>query len=220
MIIGVIGGIFVGGIGLGYFASLVHDEPLRSEASMADDIYNYSETSSIYFANDVYLGDIRSDLYREEVKLDNISPTLVDAVIATEDEYFHEHEGVVPKAILRATAQEFLNSSVQTGGSTLTQQLIKNQILTDEVSFDRKAKEILLAMRLENYFTKDEIIEAYLNIIPYGRNSSGRNIAGIQTASKGIFGVNASELTLPQAAYLAGSHRGLPLTHLLQLKEN
>ncbi|WP_077600910.1 transglycosylase domain-containing protein [Oceanobacillus sojae] len=208
MIIGVIGGIFVGGIGLGYFASLVHDEPLRSEASMAEDIYNYSETSSIYFANDVYLGDIRSDLYREEVKLDNISPTLVNAVIATEDEYFHEHEGVVPKAILRATAQEFLNSSVQTGGSTLTQQLIKNQILTDEVSFDRKAKEILLAMRLENYFTKDEIIEAYLNIIPYGRNSSGRNIAGIQTASKGIFGVDASELTLPQAAYLAGLPQG------------
>ena len=203
-----IGGIFAGGIGLGYFASLVYDEPLRSEASMADDIYNYSETSSIYFANDVYLGDIRSDLYREEVALDDISPTLIDAVIATEDEYFHEHNGVVPKAILRATAQEFLNSSVQTGGSTLTQQLIKNQILTDEVSFDRKAKEILLAMRLENYFTKDEIIEAYLNIIPYGRNSSGRNIAGIQTASKGIFGVEASELTLPQAAYLAGLPQG------------
>ncbi|WP_148417102.1 transglycosylase domain-containing protein [Oceanobacillus jeddahense] len=204
IVIGGIGGIFAGGIGLGYFASLVHDEPLRSEASMADDIYNYSETSSIYFANDVYLGDIRSDLYREEVELDHISPTLLDAVVATEDEYFHEHNGVVPKAILRATAQEFLNSSVQTGGSTLTQQLIKNQILTDEVSFDRKAKEILLAMRLENYFTKDEIMEAYLNIIPYGRNASGRNIAGIQTASEGIFGVEASELTLPQAAYLAG----------------
>ncbi|WP_227995063.1 transglycosylase domain-containing protein [Oceanobacillus sp. CFH 90083] len=203
-----IGGIFAGGIGLGYFASLVHEEPLRSEASMANDIYNYAETSSIYFANDVYLGDIRSDLYREEVALENISSTLIDAVIATEDEYFPEHNGVVPKAILRAMAQEFLNSSVQTGGSTLTQQLIKNQILTDEVSFDRKAKEILLAMRLENYFSKDEIIEAYLNIIPYGRNSSGRNIAGIQTASKGIFGVEASELTLPQAAYLAGLPQG------------
>ncbi len=208
IVVGVIGGIFAGGIGLGYFASLVHEEPLRSEASMADDIYNYSETSSIYFADEVYLGDIRSDLYREEVGLENISSTLTDAVIATEDEYFPEHNGVVPKAILRATAQEFLNSSVQTGGSTLTQQLIKNQVLTDEVSFDRKAKEILLAMRLENYFTKDEIMEAYLNIIPYGRNSSGRNIAGIQTASKGIFGVEASELTIPQAAYLAGLPQG------------
>ncbi|MFD1066754.1 transglycosylase domain-containing protein [Oceanobacillus locisalsi] len=204
IVIGVIGGIFAGGIGLGYFASLVYEEPLRSEASMEEDIYNYSETSSIYFADEIYLGDVRSDLYREEVGLDNISSVLTDAVVATEDEYFSEHNGVVPKAILRATAQEFLNTSVQTGGSTLTQQLIKNQVLTDEVSFDRKAKEILLAMRLENYFTKDEIMEAYLNIIPYGRNSSGRNIAGIQTASKGIFGVEASELTLPQAAYLAG----------------
>ncbi|GIO24443.1 transglycosylase domain-containing protein [Oceanobacillus sp. J11TS1] len=207
-IICIIGGVFVGGIGLGYFASLVHDEPLRSEASMAEDIYNYSETSSIYFSNDIYLGDIRSDLYREEVELENISPTLIKAVIATEDEYFNVHNGVVPKAILRAMSQEFLNASVQTGGSTLTQQLIKNQILTDEVSFDRKAKEILLAMRLEHFFTKDEIMEAYLNIIPYGRNSSGRNIAGIQTASKGIFGVDAAELNLPQAAYLAGLPQG------------
>lgn len=200
----VIGGFFVGGVGLGYFASLVYDEPLRSKESMAEDIYNYSETSSIYFADNVFLGDIRSDLYREETSLEDISDTLIKAVVATEDEYFHVHEGVVPKAILRAMVQELTNSSVQTGGSTLTQQLIKNQVLTDEVSFERKAKEILLAMRLENIFTKDEIMEAYLNIIPYGRNSSGRNIAGIQTASKGIFGINASDLSLPQAAYLAG----------------
>src|SRR5690625_492371 len=93
---------------------------------------------------------------------------------------------------------------MKTGGSTLTQQLIKNQILTNEVSFDRKAKEILLAMRLEKFFDKEEILEAYLNVIPYGRNSSGRNIAGIQTAARGIFGVDAKDLNLAQAAYLAG----------------
>ncbi|BAC14175.1 penicillin-binding protein [Oceanobacillus iheyensis HTE831] len=199
-----IGFFLVGGIGLGYFASLVKDEPIRDKESMAMDIYNYSETSSIYFAGEVYAGDIRSDLYREDTTLEEVSPVLIDAVIATEDEYFMEHEGIVPKAILRAMVQEFTNSSIQTGGSTLTQQLIKNQILTNEVSFERKAKEILLAMRLEQFFEKDEIMEAYLNIIPYGRNSSGRNIAGIQTASQGIFGVNANELSLSQAAYLAG----------------
>src|SRR5690625_1554581 len=93
---------------------------------------------------------------------------------------------------------------MKTDGSTLTQQLIKNQILTNEVSFDRKAKEILLAMRLEKFFDKEEILEAYLNVIPYGRNSSGRNIAGIQTAARGIFGVDAKDLNLPQAAYIAG----------------
>src|SRR5699024_3246230 len=108
------------------------------------------------------------------------------------------------KAIVRAVLQEATNSETKSGGSTLTQQLIKNQVLTNEVSFDRKAKEILLAMRLENFFEKDEILEAYLNVIPYGRNAAGENIAGIQTAANGVFGVDANELNLAQAAYLAG----------------
>src|SRR5699024_5252348 len=129
----------------------------------------------------------RSDLFREETSLDSIASDLIQAVIATEDEYFTEHKGIVPKAIFRATLQEFTNSSVQTGGSTLTQQLIKNQILTDEVSFERKAKEILLALRLERFFEKEEILEAYLNIVPFGRDASGNNIAGVQTAARGVF---------------------------------
>ncbi|WP_087971936.1 transglycosylase domain-containing protein [Oceanobacillus rekensis] len=204
LVVGFVLLIFAGGVGAGYFASLVKDEPLRSKETMTQDIYNYSETSKLYFADNVYFGDIRSDLYREETSLDNISPTLLQAVIATEDQYFSDHHGVVPKAILRAVVQEVTNSSTQTGGSTLTQQLIKNQILTNEVSFERKAKEILLAMRLEQFLEKDDILEAYLNIIPYGRNSSGRNIAGVQTAAQGIFGINADEVNLAQAAYLAG----------------
>ena len=79
---------------------------------------------------------------------------LLNAIIATEDEYFNEHKGVVPKAVMRAIFQEMTNAPVQSGGSTLTQQLIKNQILTNEVSFDRKAKEILLALRVENFLKK------------------------------------------------------------------
>ncbi|GAA0332918.1 hypothetical protein GCM10008967_24530 [Bacillus carboniphilus] len=195
---------FAGGVGAGYFASLVKDEPLRSYESMRKDIYNYEETSEVYFANNVYLGKLRSDIDRDEVSIDNVSQYLKDAIIATEDEYFEIHQGVVPKAILRALYQEFANSSMQSGGSTLTQQLIKNQILTNEVSFDRKAKEILLALRLEKFFDKDQILEAYLNVSPFGRNSSGRNIAGVQTAAQGIFGVDADKLTLPQAAFIAG----------------
>lgn len=196
--------VFAGGVGAGYFASLVKDEPLRSKETMTQDIYNYSETTKLYFTDDVYLGDINADLHRQKTTLDHISPSLLQAVIATEDQYFKEHHGVVPKAIIRAVVQEVANSSTQTGGSTLTQQLIKNQILTNEVSFERKAKEILLAMRLEQFLEKDEILQAYLNIIPYGRDSSGRNIAGVQTAAQGIFGINADEVNLAQAAYLAG----------------
>ncbi|MFL6558936.1 MAG: transglycosylase domain-containing protein, partial [Bacillus sp. (in: firmicutes)] len=152
----------------------------------------------------IYLGKLRTDLEREEVKLDDVSDDLVNAVVATEDEYFYKHKGVVPKAVFRAVFQEVTNSAVQSGGSTLTQQLIKNQILTNEVSFQRKASEILLALRLEKFFDKKEILEAYLNVATLGRNSSGRNIAGVQAAAKGIFGKKASDLTLPQAAFIAG----------------
>lgn len=198
------GFIFVGAVGAGYFASLVKEEPLRSKKEMREQIFSYEETSELYFADDIYIGKIRTDLDRRETTLANISPYAIDAVLATEDEYFREHYGIVPKAIIRGLLQDVANSATQTGGSTLTQQLIKNQILTNEVSYERKAKELLLAMRIEKFMTKDEILEAYLNIIPYGRNASGRNIAGIETAAEGIFGVSAKDLTLPQAAYIAG----------------
>lgn len=204
IIVGSMTVIFAGGVGAGYFASLVKDEPIRDYDEMKKDIYNYEETSKLYFANNKYIGDIRADLHREEVDLENVSELLTQAVVATEDELFYEHKGVVPKAIVRALYQEVSNSETKTGGSTLTQQLIKNQILTNEVSFERKAKEILLALRLENFFEKDEILEAYLNIVPYGRDASGQTIAGIQTAAKGVFGVDAKDLNLPQAAFLAG----------------
>ncbi len=204
IIVGFIGSFFVGGIGAGYFASLVKDEEILDYETMAQDIYDYADSSTMYFANDVYFGEVNADIHRDETTLDQIDPLLLKAVIATEDEHFNEHHGVVPKAILRAVYQEVSSSATQTGGSTLTQQLIKNQILTNEVSFKRKAKEILLALRLERFFDKDEILEAYLNIVPYGRDASGRNIAGVQTAANGIFGINASEVNLAQAAYIAG----------------
>lgn len=223
-IVVLIGGAFAGGVGAGYFASLVKNEPIRPYENMKKDIYNYEETSELYFANDVYLGTLRTDLEREEIQLKDVSKYVIDAVVSTEDEYFYDHNGVVPKAIMRALFQEFTNASVQTGGSTLTQQLIKNQILTNEVSFERKAKEILLALRLEKFFEKEEILEAYLNVSTFGRNSSGRNIAGVQTAAKGLFGVSAKELSLPQAAYIAGLPQSpfgyTPFTKEGELKNN
>ncbi|MFD1927093.1 transglycosylase domain-containing protein [Sporosarcina siberiensis] len=204
IIIGVTVFIFAGSIGAGYFASLVAKEPLRSEQEMRNTILSYEETSELYLADGVYLGKVNSDIERKEVKLKDVSQHVIDAVLATEDEYFESHTGIVPKAIFRGLLQDVTNSDTQTGGSTLTQQLIKIQILTNEVSYERKAKEILLAMRLEKFMKKEEILEAYLNIIPYGRNSVGQNIAGIETAAEGIFNVKAKDLTLPQAAYIAG----------------
>jgi len=224
LIFGLIGISFAGGVGAGYFAALVKDEPIRSYEEMEQKIYDYSESTEVYFANNVYLGKMRSDIVREEIELENVSEHLINAIIATEDEYFYEHNGVVPKAIMRAIFQEFTNSSVRTGGSTLTQQLIKNQILSSEVSFERKAKEILLAMRLEKFFKKEEILEAYMNVATFGRNSSGRNIAGVQAAAQGIFGVDAKDLTLPQAAFIAGLPQSpfgyTPFTNIGTVKEN
>ncbi|SHN04937.1 transglycosylase domain-containing protein [Gracilibacillus kekensis] len=202
--IGIVGGFFLAGLGAGYFASLVDNEEIQTEEQMASAIYNYEETSELYFADNVFLSEVSSDLLREQISLDKVSENVRNAVIATEDEYFNTHNGIVPKAIMRAVFQEVTNSATKSGGSTLTQQVIKNQILTNEVSFERKAKEMLLAMRLEQFFHKDEILEVYLNIVPFGRNSSGQNIAGIQTAAEGIFGVDAAELNLPQSAFIAG----------------
>lgn len=159
-------GVFAISVGAGYFASLVKDEPLRTKEEMREQILSYEETSEIYFAGDIYIGKLRTDLDRRETSLKAVSPMLVNAVLATEDEYFREHNGIVPKAVIRGLLQDVSNSSTQTGGSTLTQQLIKNQILTNEVSYERKAKEILLAMRIEHFMSKEEILEAYLNIIP------------------------------------------------------
>lgn len=196
--------VFAASVGAGYFASLVAKEPLRSKDEMRDAIFNYEETSEIYLAGNVYIGKINSDIERKDTQLQQVSPFVIDAVYATEDEYFAEHNGIVPKAIFRGLFQDVTNSDNQTGGSTLTQQLVKNQILTNEVSYERKAKEILLAMRLEHFMKKDEILEAYLNIIPYGRNANGQNIAGIETAASGIFNKKAADLTLTQAAFIAG----------------
>ncbi|SEQ37922.1 transglycosylase domain-containing protein [Piscibacillus halophilus] len=204
LVLGFIVAFFLGGLGVGYFASLTEDLEASDREEMGKQIYNYEETSNIYFANNVHMGKLRSDLHREEVKLEEVSDHLKDAIKATEDEYFETHNGVVPKAIFRALFQEFSNADMQSGGSTLTQQLIKSQILTNEVSFERKAKEILVALRLERFFEKDEIFEAYLNIVPFGRDSSGRNIAGVQAAAQGLFDVDADELNIAQAAFIAG----------------
>ncbi|WP_114167213.1 transglycosylase domain-containing protein [Exiguobacterium sp. TNDT2] len=197
-------GFLVTGIGAGYFASLVKDMPAPAYKTMTSQINTYSSTSDIYFGSGERIGNYTTDEVRVPIAVDQVSPFVVDALLATEDVEFYEHDGVVPKATLRAILQEATGSEDRTGGSTLTQQLIKNQMLTNEVSFERKAKEILLALRLEKAMDKDEILNAYLNVVSFGRNSMGRNISGIEAAARGVFNTSAEKLTLPQAAFLAG----------------
>lgn len=204
IIILIVMGALAGGTVIGYFASLVDDIPIPTHAEMESQVYDYNTKSTLYYADNSMISDLRTDLIRTPISLDEISPLIVNAIIATEDENFLEHEGIVPKALVRAGIQELSNAAMVSGGSTLTQQLVKQQILSAEVTHSRKAVEILYAMHLENSFSKEEILEAYMNISPFGRNNRGQNIAGIEEATQGIFGIPAAEVNLPQAAFLAG----------------
>lgn len=192
-----------GGLGYGYFVSLLDENYKLDQEELAAEIFTVTSSSSMYYADGSKIADLRTDLRRTPVDLDAVPPNFIAAVIATEDNYFYEHNGVVPKAILRAVYEQVTNTG-STGGSTITQQLVKQQVLTDETTFERKANEMALAMTLEENISKDDILESYLNVSPFGRNNRGQNIAGIQEAARGIFGVQPEDLTLPQAAYLAG----------------
>ncbi len=199
----VVAGALAGGLAAGYFASLV-DGDIPSQEVMAEEVTQYSITSTAHYADGSLISELRSDLVRTPTTIDKVSPEFIDALVAVEDEYFLEHEGIVPKAIVRAMLQEFTGSESQTGGSTLTQQVIKQQLLSNEATHKRKVNEILLALRLENFMDKEQILEAYINVSPFGRNNRGQNIAGIQEATEGIFGIQPDELNLPQAAFIAG----------------
>lgn len=217
-------GVFGAGVGLGYFASLTAQETPLTEQEMADAITSANTVSTFLYHNGEKIADATSDNLRIVTTLDEISPYVKDGIVATEDSYFYEHHGIVPKALVRALLQEVLASGGVSGGSTLTQQLIKQQILTSEVTFKRKANEILYALRLEKYFRKDQILEAYLNISPFGRNHNGLNISGVEEAAQGVFGVSAKDLTLPQAAYLVGMPQNpityTPYTNYATMKED
>lgn len=191
------------GIGAGYFAYLVEDTPTLTKEELQNDLGDIDETSHLEYADGSNIATIDTELQRESVDSDQISDSLKKAVIATEDENFYKHKGVVPKAVVRALVSQVTGVG-SSGGSTLTQQIVKQQILSDEVTFKRKANEILLANQVEQNFSKDEIVTMYLNVSPFGRNNEGQNIAGVKEAAQGIFGKDANDLNLPQAAFIAG----------------
>ncbi|MFC0291218.1 transglycosylase domain-containing protein [Bombilactobacillus bombi] len=204
----IVGFILLMGLGLGlatgYFCAIIKQEPIQSNTSLRNQIEKVDQSTTLYFAHNVKMERVPSDIRRQKVAFNQISPNLKKAVVATEDENFYRHHGVVPKSIFRAIISEITGFGTQTGGSTLTQQLVKMQLLSSETTWKRKATEILLATRLEKHFTKDQILESYLNVAPMGRNNRGQNIAGVQTAAQGIFNTNANNLTLAQAAFIAG----------------
>ena len=211
-ILGFIGGLFGAGVALGYGVALFDKAKVPPAEDLVKQVKNVSSISEIVYADGSVIASIESDLLRTSVSSEEISDNLKKAIVATEDEHFLEHKGVVPKAVIRATLGTFAGLGSSSGGSTLTQQLIKQQVVGDAPTLARKATEIVDALALERVMGKDEILTAYLNIAPFGRNHKGQNIAGVQQAAEGIFGIDANKLSIPQAAFLAGLPQS-PITY-------
>ena len=139
---------------------------------------------------------------RRSVTLDDISPYVLKGTVDTEDKRFYTHNGVDPQGILRAVAGQLTGKSEQGGGSSITQQLVRNTILSDEqfeMSLKRKVREAYIAIQMEKMYTKDQILNMYVNTIYYGNSAYG-----IEAASITYFNKHASELTLAEAATLVG----------------
>lgn len=160
-----------------------------------------AESTKIYDrTGNIILYDVHGSMRRTAVPLEDMSLNIRNATVAIEDAEFYEHNGFRPTAFLRAV---LVNLGLREGyrgqgGSTITQQVVKNTLLTTDKTPVRKAKEIILALRLERVYTKNQILETYLNEAPYGGT-----IYGVEEASRYFFGVSAKDVTLAQAAYLA-----------------
>lgn len=192
------------GLGFGYLASQIDGVKLPNKTELIKKVETGSLISRLSYSDGSLISDVDTDLLRTPVPSESISENLKNAIVSTEDENFKTHNGVVPKAVFRALMSSLLGIGESSGGSTLTQQLLKQQILGDDPTFKRKAKEIIYALSLEKDMDKDAILTSYLNVSPFGRNNKGQNIAGVEEAAQGIFGKSAAELTVPQAAFIAG----------------
>lgn len=146
----------------------------------------------------VLLYDIHQEVKRTEIPFEQMGPNIKNATIAIEDSEFYNHGGIRIMSIVRALISNLFHVGIGGGGSTITQQLVKNTLLTQKVSYIRKIKEWVLAIKIDKSMPKEKILEAYLNEIPYGGN-----IYGVEMASKTYFNKDAQDLTLAEAAYLA-----------------
>jgi 1A family penicillin-binding protein len=139
------------------------------------------------------------DERRIAVPLGDVSPAMVQATLAIEDANFFQHRGYDPRSIVRAAAANLRSGETVSGASTITQQLVKRMLLSDERTFVRKLREVILAMRVEALYSKEHILEMYLNQVYYGNQAYG-----VEAASLGYFGKRARELDLAEASLLAG----------------
>jgi penicillin-binding protein 1A len=163
-----------------------------------------SQTSFVYDKDGRVWTELHSTENRVLIDLEELPQHVRDAILAAEDHRFYDHIGVDLRAIIRAFVTNLLGDSPNPqGGSTITQQLAKKAFLTDAQSYKRKVQDATAAILLERKYTKDEILEMYLNQVPFGRGAYG-----IEAGARTFFGKSASELTVPEAAMMAGLLKG------------
>jgi penicillin-binding protein 1A len=179
---------------LGTYAYFSRDLP--SVSALRD--YRPPQTTRVYDRHKKVIGEIFAER-RTVIPMSKVPRCMVLSVLAAEDADFYEHEGLDYSGILRAVGRDIVAGRAAQGGSTITQQVVKLMLLTPERTLSRKVRELILARRLENELSKDEILHLYLNHVNFGR---GRY--GIQEAARYYFAKNASDLTLAESAMLAG----------------
>ena len=183
---------------LGVFAIIIkYRLELPNIQSMVED-YKPRMATTIYDKNNNVV-DVLEAESRDAVKLEDVSPYVKEAFLAIEDKKFYSHHGLHFKGIIRAVLTNFLKGKATQGGSSITQQLAKNAFLTPERTFSRKVKEAILAYQIERTYTKDEILERYLNEIYFGSGSYG-----IKNAADQYFRKDPKDLNIAEAALLAG----------------
>ncbi len=158
-----------------------------------------AQATKIYDRNGELLYDIYEGQNRTPIKLADIPEVVKESTIAIEDKDFYKHSGFSVSGILRSVFNLIIQRRIEGGGSTLTQQLVKNALLSSETSVVRKLKELILSIQVERTYTKDQILEMYLNEIPYGGTAYG-----IEAAANLYFGKSAKDLDLAEASLLAG----------------
>lgn len=171
----------------------------KSTVSSQVDLSVLEQTTKVFDANGQLIAELRAEIDREYLPLSDISPRVVEAVLAVEDDRFYEHRGVNVGAITRAAVTNVSAGGIEQGGSTITQQLVKLSVVGSEQNLDRKIPEAAIAMRLEEQMTKDEILERYLNAVYFGGGAYG-----VQAAAELYFNKDASTLTYGESALLAG----------------
>ncbi len=190
-----LGGVAALLFAIGVFAYYAKDLPSPSKLNKRQVI----QSTKIYDRTGEHLlYEIHGEEKRTDIPIEQMSEIVRAATIAAEDQDFYNHHGVQFKAIARAAIYDLMGRHISQGGSTITQQLIKNTVLTPEQTLTRKVKEVILSVELEQKFSKDEILEMYLNEIPYGSNAYG-----IQAAAQTFFGKDAKDLKLAESALLA-----------------